>query len=67
MTVKASHDTHERFLSLCTQQVHRTIPGTQSSAPLTKTDCLPNVVEEDGWHHHDNATDTEVDGGVDVR
>ena len=48
---------------VCTAWYWNTIVG----APLTKAVFLPNVIEEDGRHHHNNATNTEVDGGVDVR
>ena len=28
--------------------------------------CIPNVVEEDCRHHHDNATNAKVDSGIGV-
>ena len=26
--------------------------------------CIPNVIEEDGWYHQNNASNTEVHCGV---
>ena len=26
--------------------------------------CIPNIIEEDGWYHHNNASNTEVHCGI---